>query len=107
MSSDRESRLESIFADALNRVPEERGVFLDRECGLDSDLRRRVDSLLEHSGLSSNSFLDAVEAAKAAVEAQMRASGDSTYLRCGNDRRQTALLCHGICRGPADRRALR
>ena len=41
------SRVETIFNDALEiAAPQERAAFLDRACGDDADLRRRVEALL-------------------------------------------------------------
>src|SRR5215831_2795784 len=42
---------ETIFAAALALPPEERAACLDKECGGDADLRRRVEALLNaHAG---------------------------------------------------------
>jgi hypothetical protein len=48
---------EDVFCDALELTnPAERAAFLDRACGNDADLRRRVQRLLEAHG-EADSFL--------------------------------------------------
>src|SRR5262245_8777526 len=41
-----ENEVSEIFADALERAPEERAGYLDRVCGSDAALRARVDALI-------------------------------------------------------------
>ena len=42
------SKVKDIFARAVELEDSERSAFLARECGDDSELRREIDSLLEH-----------------------------------------------------------
>ncbi|MCC7337796.1 MAG: hypothetical protein IT422_22135, partial [Pirellulaceae bacterium] len=56
MSSDPQ-RVQAIFIDAVQKAEPERSDFLERECGGDSELRRRVDALLAAHD-QSGSFLD-------------------------------------------------
>jgi len=48
MTPERWQQIDQIFAEALDRAPDERGAFLDTTCGSDAELRREVDSLLAH-----------------------------------------------------------
>src|SRR5215471_1768243 len=53
MSPERYHQVTSLFMQAADLPPEERQAFLDRECGVDRDLRERVEQLLaadEQSG---------------------------------------------------------
>jgi serine/threonine protein kinase len=56
------SREESLFNAALALPPEQRAVFLDKECGQDAALRQRVADLLKAYG-QSDGFLEAPPAA--------------------------------------------
>ena len=61
------AELDDIFCDALEREsPAERAAYLDRVCGNDPDLRRRVERLLE-AHAEANSFLAARPAVAAAT----------------------------------------
>ena len=45
---------ESIFAEALDKLPAERAAFLDAACGCDAELRARIQRLLKsHTGAGS------------------------------------------------------
>ncbi|NNF56693.1 MAG: serine/threonine protein kinase, partial [Rhodothermaceae bacterium] len=46
MNSDRWTRIEDLFNQALERDPAERAAFLDAECGGDIALREEVEKLL-------------------------------------------------------------
>src|SRR5437763_11451124 len=48
---------ESIFAAVLEKLPGDRAAFLDRECGPDAALRRRVEDLLA-AHAAAGAFLD-------------------------------------------------
>jgi eukaryotic-like serine/threonine-protein kinase len=50
-------QVQAVFLQALDVPPDQRPTFLDRECGGDGDLRRRVEGLLRAHG-QSGSFLD-------------------------------------------------
>ena len=53
MKSDPEREV-AIFTEALNLPPEDRNEFLERKCGGDKELRRRLDGLLRsHERLGS------------------------------------------------------
>ena len=56
MNSDKHRRVTELFAAALELDPEERAVFLQRECGEDTALRAEVESLLGHH--EEDSFLE-------------------------------------------------
>ncbi|MEZ6075874.1 MAG: protein kinase [Pirellulaceae bacterium] len=56
MSNDPQ-RVQAIFIDAVQKAESDRADFLERECGGDSELRRRVDALLAAHD-QSGSFLD-------------------------------------------------
>ncbi|MGD0814425.1 MAG: protein kinase [Verrucomicrobiota bacterium] len=56
------SREESLFESALALPPEQRGAYLDTQCGADAALRRRVEALLEAYS-HSDGFLEAPPAA--------------------------------------------
>jgi len=58
MSDSLDSRADDILCRALERPPEIRAGFLDRECGKDEELRREVESLLEASETVADGFLD-------------------------------------------------
>jgi hypothetical protein len=57
MLIERWRRVESLFHEALEKVAEERGSFLDAACSGDLALRHEIDSLLAHEGLASD-FLE-------------------------------------------------
>ena len=46
-AAERWRRMDALFAEALERPPEERGAFLDTACAGDAGLRREVEGLLE------------------------------------------------------------
>lgn len=46
MNRDRLARIEELFFEALDRPPDERDAFLDRACGEDGELRRRIAELI-------------------------------------------------------------
>ena len=46
MTPPRLERIEEIFHAALDRAPDQLGAFLDKKCGGDEDLRRKVEELL-------------------------------------------------------------
>src|ERR1043166_10319026 len=53
MTPPRLERIEEIFHAALDRAPDQLGAFLDKKCGGDEDLRRKVEELLaahRHAG---------------------------------------------------------
>jgi Tol biopolymer transport system component/serine/threonine protein kinase len=54
MSSDGWRDAEDLFQAAIERPPEARSGFLDTACGRDSDLRRRVESLLAKAGQAAS-----------------------------------------------------
>lgn len=47
----------AVFEDALDVPPEQRSDFLDARCGHDSDVRRRVESLLAHESAAGDQFM--------------------------------------------------
>src|SRR5690242_9538561 len=47
MTPERWHQIEEIYQSAMDRPPEARGAYLAEACGVDEDLRREVDSLLE------------------------------------------------------------
>ena len=47
MNSERWQKIESVFAEALERDPTQRSSFLDEACGGDAELRDEVDRLLQ------------------------------------------------------------
>jgi eukaryotic-like serine/threonine-protein kinase len=57
MKSQRWRRIEEIYHAALERERVERPAFLASECGSDTDLRREVESLLEHDEVEE-AFID-------------------------------------------------
>ena len=57
MLIERWRRIESLFHEALAKLPAERARFLDAACSTDQALRREVESLLLHEGLANN-FLE-------------------------------------------------
>ncbi len=60
MKPERAQEIDRVFADALERKPEERASFLDAACRDDSELRREVESLL------ANEVPDTIVGSKAA-----------------------------------------
>ncbi len=68
MSPERYRQVKSIFQAVVDLGPDERVRFLDRECADDLELKREVQSLLDHDGPSAE-FLEkpAVEAADAGI----------------------------------------
>jgi eukaryotic-like serine/threonine-protein kinase len=56
MSDNRWQRVENIFHQAVELVPEARSGFLDEACGTDQSLRRQVDLLLKHDAESGATF---------------------------------------------------
>jgi serine/threonine protein kinase len=50
MTSERWRRIEQIYEDALQRIPSERGAFLESACGGDEMLRRDVERLIMANG---------------------------------------------------------
>jgi tetratricopeptide (TPR) repeat protein/tRNA A-37 threonylcarbamoyl transferase component Bud32 len=54
----------SLFLEALAKPPVDREAFLDRECGGDAELRKRIEELLRAHD-SSKSFLDETQATSA------------------------------------------
>jgi len=58
----------TIFLEALDIPdPAARAAFLDRECGPDADLRRRVDELLAAHAAAPGLFLEPADPAKTSV----------------------------------------
>ena len=53
----RESRIKHLFLEAAELPTEERSRFLDRECGDNTELRSRVESLLEHDAMDTMEML--------------------------------------------------
>lgn len=56
-SSERHSRIETLFQRALDLPEDHRNLFLTQECGADRDLRDEVDKLLEHYSSAGVDFL--------------------------------------------------
>src|SRR5678815_2202371 len=48
-SGERWRRAEQLFHAAMERPPEDRAAFIEKVCGSDPDLRRKVDSLVRAS----------------------------------------------------------
>ena len=94
MPSDRDTRIEHICHEALDRDASARHAFLDEACGDDPALRRDVESLLAHAA-TADEFL-----ARPALDvaAQHAAAAHSRCLRSGQSTRRV----HD--RGPARRR---
>ena len=57
MSAPQTSRIEAIFDEAVELPLEQRAAFLDRECGDDGELRRRVQRLLDADALNNDGTL--------------------------------------------------
>ena len=57
MNPERWRRTEELFHAALDRAPEARTAFLDRNCGTDLDLQREVEVLLSKEE-EAGSFLE-------------------------------------------------
>jgi eukaryotic-like serine/threonine-protein kinase len=70
MSSDDSRRLRNLYAAALQRDPEERDAYLDRECAGHPELRARVTALLE---AHAKDFLEDADAASSTRTAPVRA----------------------------------
>jgi len=54
-------RIQSLFLETLNLSPEQRGSFLDAACTDDAELRREVESLIAHDGISEHRIEEALE----------------------------------------------
>jgi tetratricopeptide (TPR) repeat protein len=54
-------RIQDLFLQALDLVPEERTRFLDRACANEPELRPEVESLLAHDGAGEEQIADALE----------------------------------------------
>ena len=48
----------ALFGAALQLPVEQRAAYLEKACGADSDLRRRLDDLLDASGLGGGAILN-------------------------------------------------
>lgn len=57
MDSERWQRIEEIYHEALQCLPEQRGLLLESACGYDCDLRHEVESLLANADFAE-SFLE-------------------------------------------------
>lgn len=54
-------RVQSLFLEALELRPEERGVFLDRTCAGEDEVRSEVESLLANDGAGEHDIAEALE----------------------------------------------
>ena len=54
-------RVQSLFLEALELRPDERGVFLDRTCAGEDEVRREVESLLANDGAGEHDIAEALE----------------------------------------------
>jgi len=54
-------RVQSLFLEALDLAPEERGTFLDEACAGDKELRREVESLIGHDSIDEQLISDALQ----------------------------------------------
>src|SRR5262249_31148856 len=66
MSPERWQRIEELFDAAIQLPPEERGRFLDRQCGEDHALRRELERMLSHD--DSRPIHEIVQQAAAGVQ---------------------------------------
>jgi non-specific serine/threonine protein kinase/serine/threonine-protein kinase len=75
--TDRWERAKDLFHAAREREPSARAAFLERECGADAALRRRIEALLEAHARAAD-FLEspAVEATRTVAPAAGAAEGD-------------------------------
>src|SRR5262245_58803799 len=76
-------RLISIFSDAIERPPAERGAFLDAACGSDSDLRAEIDSLLVADAQAGDDFCTALDAGRGAALLEAVSDIESAGRRVG------------------------
>ena len=58
MSPERFRKVEALYHDALEHMPAHRSAFLAEACGGDEELKREVESLLEHRSASGTGILD-------------------------------------------------
>ena len=54
--AERWARVDELFRAVLDEATENRASFLNRACGADTDLRRELDSLLQHHGTGDSFF---------------------------------------------------
>jgi serine/threonine protein kinase/Tol biopolymer transport system component len=57
LDAERWSKVDKIFHEVLKRKPDERGIFLDRECAGDSRLRKEIETLIRAHG-DAGSFME-------------------------------------------------
>src|SRR5258708_18442892 len=81
MNSERWKRIDSLLQDALERPPEERDAFLQRECAGDETLEREVRSLMR-SQQKAGSFLEnrAIDVATQTLAAELSHGRDADSL---------------------------
>ena len=68
---DRIARLEALFDEAVALSRDERDAFLDEQCGTDTDLRARVEALLQQDSALGDDFLDSLGPARIDVSAAL------------------------------------
>jgi serine/threonine protein kinase/tetratricopeptide (TPR) repeat protein len=74
MNADRWKKIDALLDEAMERTPAERAAFLQEACGEDSELRRKVESLLRADEAAA-SFIEAPAAAFAAEMLVEKSSG--------------------------------
>jgi serine/threonine protein kinase/TolB-like protein len=79
MDAERARRLEQLYHSALERAETQRGAFLESACAADLELRREVESLLDHDKEAEN-FIEApaLEVAARMVAQQQKHSQDES-----------------------------
>jgi serine/threonine protein kinase len=85
MDAERARRLEQLYHSALERAETERGAFLESACAADLELRREVESLLDHDKEAEN-FIEAPAlevAARMVAQQQKHAKDESSGLVLG------------------------
>jgi serine/threonine protein kinase/TolB-like protein len=84
MDAERARRLEQLYHSALDHAESERGAFLESACAADLELRREVESLLDHDKEAEN-FIEApaLEVAARMVAQQQKHSKDESALVLG------------------------
>jgi hypothetical protein len=87
-----------IFAEALERSPEERKAYLDRVCGTDAELRQQVEILLNAYAQAGEGFLEITPVdADITLDADLRksnAEGRTLKTQTAGESRATKQITH-------------